>query len=156
VEVYSVVVGLKQGKDFLLLDHSLPCLEIVHSLFSQTLHSKQIPCDLVPNKVHFADYALSQTFEKVKVGNANLVDILFNGVQSLQLQFPFGKATEVKLTLSEPVINDWVVIFGSKADKMTVDRRIDIMKFLVVFDNGEETADFGLAGNGHFEVVVSD
>jgi hypothetical protein len=136
VEVYSVVVGLKEGQDFLLLDHSLPCLEIVHSLFSETFHRKQIPSDFVPNKVHFAYYTLSQTFKEIKIGNADFIDIFFNGVESLKLQFSFGKPTEVKLILSEPVINDGIVIFGSKANKVTVDRRIDIMKFLVVFDDG--------------------
>ncbi len=136
MEVYSVVVGLKEGQDFLLLDHSLPCLEIVHSLFSETFHRKQIPSDFVPNKVHFAYYTLSQTFKEIKIGNADFIDIFFNGVESLKLQFSFGKPTEVKLILSEPVINDGIVIFGSKANKVTVDRRIDIMKFLVVFDDG--------------------
>ncbi len=136
MEVYSVVVGLKQGKDFLLLNHSLPCLEIVHSLFTQTFHGKKIPSDFVPYEVHFANYTLSQAFKKIKIRNADLIDIFFNRIQSLKLQFSFGKAAKVKLILSEPVINDWVVIFGSKANKVTVNRRIDIMKLLVVFDDG--------------------
>ncbi len=108
----------------------------MHSLFSQTFHRKQVPSDFVPNKVHFANYAFSQAFKKIKIRNADLIDIFFNRIQSLKLQFSFSKPAKVKLILSEPVINDGVVIFGSKANKVTVDRRIDIMKFLVVFDNG--------------------
>ena len=85
MKVNSVIVGRKQGEDFLLLDDSLPCFKVVHSLFSQSFHGKQIPGDLISYKVHFTNYAFSQTFEKLKIQDTDFVDIFFNRVQSFEL-----------------------------------------------------------------------
>ena len=108
----------------------------MHALLAQPFHRKQVPGDLVPYQVHFTYHTLAQTFQKLKIRYAYLIDIFLNRVQSLQLQLSFGETTEIKLVLSEPVINYWVVIFGSEANKVTVHRRIYIMEFFIVFDDG--------------------